>query len=69
MIRRTHTVKKFFAALLCFINLQQSCGTTPVVPSKNRIEAISIHLIKETFLVFHIYLVVKKSQEKPWLPN
>ena len=44
-------------------------GTTPVAPSKNRIEAISIHLIRKTFPVFHIYLVVKKSQEKPCLPN
>ena len=44
-------------------------GTTPVAPSKNRIEAISIHLIRKTFPVFHIYLVVKKSQEKPCLPD
>ena len=44
-------------------------GTTPVAPSKNWIKAISIHLIRETFPVFHIYLVVKKSQEKPCLPN
>ena len=44
-------------------------GTTPVAPSKNRIEAISIHLIRKTFPVFHIYLIVKKSQEKPCLPN
>ena len=44
-------------------------GTTPVAPSKNRIEAISIHLIRKTFPVFHIYFIVKKSQEKPCLPN
>ena len=44
-------------------------GTTPVAPRKNRIEAISIHLIRKTFPVFHIYLVVKNSQEKPCLPN
>ena len=44
-------------------------GITPVVPSKNWIKAISIHLIRETFPVFHTCLVVKKSQEKPCLPN
>ena len=44
-------------------------GTTPVVPSKNWIKAISIHLVRETFPVFHIYLVVKISQEQPCLPN
>ena len=44
-------------------------GTTPVVPSKNWIKAISIHLIRKTFPVFHIYSVVKKSQEKSCLPN
>ena len=44
-------------------------GTTPVAPSKDRIEAISIHLIRKTFPVFYIYLIVKKSQEKPCVPN
>ena len=29
----------------------------------------SIHLIRKTFPVFHIYSVVKKSQEKSCLPN
>ena len=43
--------------------------TTPFAPSKNWIKAISIHQIRKTFPVFHIYLVVKKSQEKPCLPN
>ena len=43
--------------------------TTPPAPSKNWIKAISIHQIRKTFPVFHIYLVVKKSQEKPCLPN
>ena len=43
--------------------------TIPVAPSKNWIKAISIHQIRKTFPVFHIYLVVKKSQEKPCLPN
>ena len=44
-------------------------GTTPVVPSKNWIKAISIYLVRETFPVFHIYMVVKISHEKPCLPN
>ena len=44
-------------------------GTTPVVPNKNWIKAISIHLIRKTFPAFHIYLVAKKSQEKPCLPD
>ena len=44
-------------------------GTTPVAPSKNRIETISIHLIRKAFPVVHIYLLVKKSQEKPCLPH
>ena len=44
-------------------------GTTPVASNKNLIKAISIHLIRETFPVFHIYLAVKNSQEKPCLPN
>ena len=43
--------------------------TTPVAPSKNWIKAISIHQIRKTFPDFHIYLVVKKSQEKPCLPD
>ena len=43
--------------------------TTPFAPSKNWIKAISIHQIRKTFPVFHIYLVVKKSQEKPCLPD
>ena len=38
-------------------------GTTPVAPSKNWIGAISINLIRATFPFFHIYLVVKNSQE------
>ena len=44
-------------------------GTTPVAPSKNQIEAISVHLIRKTFPVVHNYLVVNKSQEKSCLPN
>ena len=44
-------------------------GTTPVAPSKNWIKAISLHMIRETFPVFHICLVVKRSQGKPCLPN
>ena len=43
--------------------------TTQVAPSKNWIKAISIHQIRKIFPVFHIYLVVKKSQEKPCLPD
>ena len=43
--------------------------TTPPAPSKNWIKAISIHQIRKTFPVFHIYLVVKKSEEKPCLPD
>ena len=43
--------------------------TTPVTPSKNRIKAISIHQIKKKFPVFHIYLLVKKSEEKSCLPD
>ena len=43
--------------------------TTQVGPSKNWIKAISINQIRKTFLVFHIYLVVKISQEKPCLPD
>ena len=39
--------------------------TTQVTPSKNCIKVISIHQIRKTFPVFHIYLVVKKSQKKP----
>ena len=44
-------------------------GTNPVVPSRNCMRAISIHLIRKTFPVLRIYLVVKKSQEKSCLPN
>ena len=44
-------------------------GTTPVATSKNRIKAISIHLIRKTFPVFYIDSVVKKSQVKSCLPN
>ena len=62
-----------YSVLLIYSNVKASQilhgGTTPVAPSKNRIKAISIHLIRKTFSVFHIYLVVKKSQEKPCLPN
>ena len=43
--------------------------STRVAPSKNWIKVISIHLIRKTFPVFHIYSVVKKSQEKSCLPN
>ena len=63
----------FYSVLLIYSKVKASQilhgGTTPVAPSKNWIKAISIHLIRETFPVFHIYLVVKKSQEKPCLPN
>ena len=44
-------------------------GITPVAHSKNWIKTISIHLIRETFPVFYIDSVVKKSQVKPCLPN
>ena len=44
-------------------------GTTPVASRKIWIKAISIHLIRKTFPVFYIYFVVKKSKEKPCLPN
>ena len=62
-----------YSVLLIYSNVKASQmlhgGTTPVAPSKNRIEVISIHLIRKAFPVFHIYLMVKKSQEKPYLPN
>ena len=38
-------------------------GTTPVVPSKNWIKAISIHLIRKTFPGFHSYLVEKNHKK------
>ena len=44
-------------------------GTIPVAPSKNWIKVIAIHLIRKTFSVSHIYSVVKKAQEKLYLPN
>ena len=63
----------FYSVLLIYSKVKASQilhgGTTPVVPSKNWINVISIHLIRGTFPIFHIYLVVKKSLEKPCLPN
>ena len=41
--------------------------TTPAAPSKNWIKAISIHQIRKTSPVFHIYLVVKKITRKTML--
>ena len=35
-------------------------GATPVAPSKKWIKTISIHLMKKTFLVFHIYSVTEE---------
>ena len=62
-----------YSALLIYSKVRASQilhgETNPVAPSKNWIKAISIHQIRKTFPVFHIYLVVKKSQEKPCLPD
>ena len=75
MIRRTQ-LKHFlplYTVLLIYSKVKASQilpgEKTPVVPNKNWIKAISIHQIRKTFPVFHIYLVVKKSQEKPCLPD
>ena len=55
----------FYCVLLIYIKVKASQilhgGTTPVAPNKNWIKAISIHLIRKTSPVFHIYLVVRKS--------
>ena len=70
---RLKTFLPLTSVLLIYNRVQASQifhgGTTAVAPSKNWIKAISINLIRKTFPVFHIYLVVKKSQEKPCLPN
>ena len=43
--------------------------TTPVTPSKNRIKAISIHQIKKTFPVFHVYLLVNQKKNHAYLTD
>ena len=55
----------FYSVLLIYSKVKASQilhgGTTPVAPNKKWIKAISIHLIRKTSPVFHIYLVVRKS--------
>ena len=62
-----------YSALLIYSKVRASQilhgETNPVAPSKNWIKAISIHQIRKTLSVFHIYLVVKKSQGKPCWPD
>ena len=72
-----HTVKIFLAAIICLINffraMLRHLRFSMVEQLQSRLAKIgskrSIHLIRKTFPVFHIYSVVKKSQEKSCLPN
>ena len=51
------------------MHLSFSMVVIRAAPNKNRIKVISIYLIRKTFPVFHIELVVKKSQEQACLLN